>query len=369
MKSILDRVLETGEGRVTEISDKRTSSGQTTADDEELRRIVETLRVKIAIIGCGGGGSNTIRRLYQAGIVGATLVAANSDAKHLLSIVAPNKVLLGRTLTRGLGAGAIPDVGKRAAEEAREELAKYLDGQHIVFVTAGLGGGTGTGAAPIVAELARQRASLVMGVVTLPFKAEGKIRMENALRGLSQLREFCDTTIVIPNDRLLEIVPKLPLEAAFKVADEVLVQSIKGLTEIITKPGLVNVDFNDVMTIMKNGGVAMIGIGESDEDEGRVDYAVKEALSSPLLGELDLHEARGALVRIVGGPDMTVSEAEKAAEIVSKTISPMARIIWGCSVEPECEGKVRVMVVLTGVKSNQFLGREFQPNEEIDRIR
>lgn len=357
--------MNSGFDRISDFRDKASTKGpeksagsDVSVDDEELKRIVESLKVRIAIIGCGGGGSNTIRRLYQAGIVGATLVAANSDAKHLLSVVAPHKVLLGRTFTRGLGAGSIPDIGKKAAEEARDELTRYLDGQHIVFVTAGLGGGTGTGAAPVVAELARQRALLVMGVVTLPFKAEGKVRMENALAGLNRLREFCDTTIVVPNDRLLEIVPKLPLEAAFKVADEVLVQSIKGLTEIITKPGLVNVDFNDVMTIMKNGGVAMIGMGESDADDDRINKAVEEALSSPLLGDIDINEARGALVRVVGGSDMTLAEAERGVEIVGKRISPMARIIWGCSVEPDSEGKVRVMVVLTGVKSNQFFARE-----------
>jgi cell division protein FtsZ len=370
MRSVLDRALESqGEsGKGSEIA-ANPGEKPVSADDEELKRIVETLRVRIAIIGCGGGGSNTVRRLYQSGIVGATLVAANSDAKHLLSIQAPNKVLLGRTLTKGLGAGAIPEVGRKAAEEARGELSKFVDGQHIVFVTAGMGGGTGTGTAPLVAELARMRSSLVLGVVTLPFKAEGKVRTDNAVKGINRLREFCDTTIVIPNDKLLEIVPKLPLEAAFKVADEVLMQSIKGMTEIITKPGLVNVDFNDIMTIMKNGGVAMIGIGESKADDGRIDEAVNEALSSPLLGDLDTREARGALIRVMGGNDMTLAEAEKAAEIVGKSINPMARIIWGCTVEPELEGVVKIMVVITGVKSSQFLGREFVDRDDIEKVR
>ncbi len=369
MKSILDRALDRNGGQQTAPAGSENTTTGLAAEDEELKRIVETLRVKIAIVGCGGGGSNTIRRLYQSGIVGATLVAANSDAKHLLSIHAPHKVLLGRTLTKGLGAGAIPETGKAAAEEAKDELLRYVDGQHIVFVTAGMGGGTGTGSAPIVAEMARQRASLVMGVVTLPFRAEGKVRMDNAVKGLNRLREFCDTTIIVPNDKLLELVPKLPLEAAFKVADEVLMQSIKGITEIITKPGLVNVDFNDIMTIMKNGGVAMIGMGDSDSVDGRTEEAVDGALSSPLLGDLDLHEARGALIRVVGGFDMTVTEAEKAAELVGKAINPMARIIWGCSVEPECEGRIKVMVVITGVKSSHFLGRDFVGGSELDKVR
>jgi len=237
---------------------------------------------------------------------------------------------------------------------------KFIDNRQIVFVTAGMGGGTGTGSAPVVAELARLRGALVMGVVTMPFRAEGRVRTENALKGLNRLREHCDTTIIIPNDRLLEMVPKLPLEAAFKVADEMLMQSIKGITEVLTKPGLVNVDFNDLMTIMKNGGVAMIGIGEGDDSDGKmekVEKAVGEAMGSPLLGDIDTSEARGALIRVVGGPDMTVTEAEKAAEFVGAKINPSARIIWGCSVEPEMEHKLKIMVVCTGVKSNSFLSR------------
>lgn len=329
----------------------------TSPDDEELRKLVEQLRVNISIIGCGGGGSNTIRRLAQSGIAGTTLVAANSDARHLLSIHAPNKVLLGRSTTKGLGAGAIPEIGAQSAHEARSELQKYIENRHIVFVTAGMGGGTGTGSAPVVAEMAKAGGALVMGVVTLPFKAEGKVRAENALRGLNRLREHCDTTIVIPNDRLIELVPKLPLEAAFKVADEVLMQSIKGITEAITVPGLVNVDYNDLLTIMKNGGVAMIGLGDSDNGDRteKAEKAVSSAMGSPLLGDIDTRDARGALIRVVGGPDMTVTEAEKVAELVGTRINPQARIIWGCAVDPTMEGKMRVMVVVTGVKSNNLL--------------
>ncbi len=327
-------------------------------DDDELRKLVEQLRVNISIIGCGGGGSNTIRRLAQSGIAGTTLVAANSDARHLLSIQAPNKVLLGRSTTRGLGAGAIPEIGAQSAQEARAELAKYVENRHIVFVTAGMGGGTGTGSAPVIAEMAKMGGSLVMGVVTMPFKAEGRVRTENALRGLNRLREHCDTTIVIANDRLIELVPKLPLEAAFKVADEVLMQSIKGITEAITVPGLVNVDYNDLLTIMKNGGVAMIGLGDSDDNDGKiekVEKAVASAMGSPLLGDIDTSDARGALIRVVGGPDMTVTEAEKVAELVGMRINPQARIIWGCAVDPTMEGKMRVMVVVTGVKSPSLM--------------
>jgi cell division protein FtsZ len=348
MKSIIDDALEIHE------TEKSSKAQPGTPDDEELARIVETLKVSIAIVGCGGGGSNTVNRLGQAGVFGAEIVAANTDAKHLLHVHSPHKVLLGKATTKGLGAGALPEIGERAAQEAEDDLKTFVRGNNIVFVTAGMGGGTGTGSAPVVARLAKESGALVIGVVTMPFKAEGKLRMENAIKGLDRLKVNCDTTAVIMNDRLLEMVPKLPLDAAFRVADEVLMESIKGLTEIITKPGLVNLDFNDVMTIMKNGGVAMIGMGEADNNTSRkerVEAAVEQALESPLLGDIDISSARGALIRVVGGPDMTVSEAEKAAEMVNDRINPNARIIWGCSVDPSSEGVLRVMVVLTGVKA------------------
>jgi cell division protein FtsZ len=349
MKAIVDRA-----GSFISSTDYQTGGsdlGIDSVDDDELRKLVESIRIGITIIGCGGGGSNTINRLTHSGIAGATLVAANSDARHLLAIQAPNKIILGKALTGGLGAGAIPDVGRKAAEEAQEELRHYIDGSRIVFVTAGMGGGTGTGSAPYVAEMAKRSGALTMGIVTLPFKAEGRLRMENAQKGLRTLRESCDTTIVIPNDQLLKLVPRLPLEAAFKVADEVLMYGIKGITEIVTKPGLVNVDFNDINTIMKDGGTAMIGMGESDDGSERMQQAVDEAMGSPLLGMMDMTQAKGALIRVQGGPDMTVGEAEKAAEMVSSRLSPRARIIWGCSIEPEMEGKVSLLVVITGINS------------------
>lgn len=347
MKSLIDDALE------LHALEKASKPDLGTPDDEELAKIVEKLKVNITIIGCGGGGSNTVHRLSQSGIFGAELVAANSDAKHLLHVHSPHKVLLGRNTTKGLGAGALPEIGEKAALESEEELKGYIKGSNIVFVTAGMGGGTGTGSAPLVARLAREAGALVIGVVTVPFKAEGNLRMENALRGLERLKMSCDTTAVIQNDKLLEIVPKLPIDAAFRVADEVLMESIKGLTEIITKPGLVNLDFNDVMTIMKNGGIAMIGLGEASNKTSRgdrIEAAVAQAIESPLLGDIDLSVARGALIRVTGGNDMTVAEAEKAAELISARISPNARIIWGCSVDNSLEGFVRCMVVLTGVK-------------------
>src|SRR2546428_5176891 len=236
-------------------------------------------------------------------------------------------------LTKALGAGALPEVGEQAAHENEEEIRDFLRGAHVVFITAGMGGGTGTGSAQYVARVAKEEGALTMGVVTMPFKSEGRIRMENAEAGLDKLRKFSDTTIVIYNDKLLELVPRLPINAAFKVPDEILMQSIKGMPEIITKPGLVNLDYADLMTIIKGGGVAMIGIGESAEERDRIDYAINEELESPLLGDVDLTHARGALVRVVGGPDLNLSEAEKAAEIVGTKINPPARITWGCSAQ------------------------------------
>lgn len=328
----------------------------TAPEDEELRELVEKLRVNIKIIGCGGGGSNTINRMMQEGVYGAELIAVNTDAQHLLHTRAHRKILLGRRRTRGLGAGSDPLIGEDAARENSEEIERLLQNADMVFVTAGLGGGTGTGSAPYIAKIAKEQGALVLSVVTLPFRAEGKLRMENALWGLERLRRYSDTTIIIPNDKLLEIVPRLPLNEAFKVADTVLMITIKGITEILTKPGLVNVDYADLRTVLGSGGVAMVGIGESDSSRDRVKEAVEEAINSPLI-DADISDATGALVRIVGDEHMSVSEAQMAVDLVQKKINPMARIIWGASVDPEMDNRVQVLVVLAGVKSPYFIER------------
>lgn len=358
MKSIVDTALSRHEKRKKHEEVLTQKAPEVAPEELELEEIVKSLHVSIKILGCGGGGSNTINRLNEAGVMGAQLLALNTDAKHLLSIHSPTKMLIGKRLTKGLGAGAIPEVGEQATQENEDEIKAFLRGAHIAFITAGMGGGTGTGGAHFIAGLARQEGSLTLGVVTMPFQAEGKQRMEVAKRGLERLRRICDTTVVIYNDKLLELVPRMPIDAAFKVADEVLMESIKGMTEIITKPGLVNLDYSDLTTIMKNGGVAMIGIGGSDEGRDRVTLAVNEALESPLLGEVDLSHARGALVRIIGSPEMTVSEAESAARLIGERVNPKAQIIWGCSIDPSLEKRVRVLVVITGVESEQILGRE-----------
>ncbi len=329
------------------------------SDDAELEAVLASLKTNIKVVGCGGGGCNTINRLSEEGLAGAEMVACNTDAQHLLAIHAPKKILLGRRLTRGLGAGAIPMVGEQAAREAEDEIKKALKDSDMVFITLGLGGGTGTGSAGVVAQLAKETNggdALTIAVCTLPFASEGLVRAENAMWGLEKLRQSIDTVITIPNDRLLELVPRLPIQTAFKVADSVLARSIRGITEIITRPGLVNLDFNDLRTIMKGGGVALIGIGES-ESENRAEDAVLEAINSPLL-KVDIGGATGALINVTGGPDMTVSEAQKAAEVVQKAVSPTARIIWGAAVDPTMQNTIRVMLVVTGVKSPQILGSQ-----------
>lgn len=347
MKSLVSEVLSRAEAPLPAEKAEPGFRAVSTAD-QELEAILASLRTNIKVFGCGGGGSNTVNRAVELGVVGVDFYAANTDAQHLLTINCPNKILLGRRVTRGLGAGAQPAIGEEAAKEASEEIKNALSGADIVFITCGLGGGTGTGAAPLVAAMAKEMGALTIAVCTFPFKAEGRSRWENAVKGLHRLRAVADTVLVIPNDRLIDLVPRLSLENAFKVADEILVHSIRGLTEIITKPGLVNLDFNDLRTIMAGAGVAMIGIGESDADD-RAMEAVNEALSSPLI-QVDVSDAKGALVSVVGGPGMTINEAQTVAVEIQKRISDDARIIWGASIDPELTDRLRVMLVLTGVK-------------------
>lgn len=336
-----------------------TVGGQKSAEDMEIEKIAEGLNVCIKLVGCGGAGSNTVDRFFGQGVSGVQTLAVNTDAKHLLSVKAGRKILVGKTLTKGLGAGARPEVGERAAMENESDIKDFVSGSQIVFVTAGMGGGTGTSSSFVVSRLAREAKALTVGIVTLPFKSEGEVRMENATRGLSRLAKVCDTTIVIPNDTLLELVPNLPVQAAFKVADELLLQTICGLTEMLTRAGLVNVDYADLRTILGEGGVSLIGVGESDAAPlQRMDEAVDEALTSPLLGRMDLRDAKGALIRVVGGPDMTIEEAAKAAEVISSKVGPNGRLIWGCSLEQGMEGKVRVLLIVTGARSQYVLLRD-----------
>lgn len=328
--------------------------------DEELLQILQELKTNIVVIGCGGSGSNTIQRVMEEGIIGADLYAINTDAQHLLNIKVRNKILIGRSRTRGLGAGSIPQIGQDAAQESKAMIEKAVGNADMVFITCGLGGGTGTGAAPVVAEVARDCGALTIAVVTLPFSVEGAIRMENAEAGLERLRDVVDTVIVVPNDKLLEVVPHLPLQAAFKVCDEVLMRAVKGITELITRPGLVNLDFADVRVIMQKSGVAMIGLGEA-EGENKALESVQKALRSPLL-DVDVSGAASALINVVGGPDMTIAEAESVVNELYTRIDPKARLIWGAMVDPDLEHIIRTMIVVTGVKSPQILGKDTAGN-------
>src|SRR5512136_771765 len=328
-------------------------------EEIEIERIADQLNVCIKLVGCGGAGCNTVNRCIDGGLSGIQMLALNTDAKHLLTIKSPKKILIGKTTTRGLGAGARPEVGEKAAMENEPDIKEWLKDSQIVFVTAGMGGGTGTSSSMVVARLAKELRTLTVGVVTLPFRSEGELRMENAMAGLSKLSKVCDTTIVIPNDTLIELVPNLPVQAAFKVADELLLQTIKGLTEMLTRAGLVNVDYADLRTILNEGGVSLIGVGDAEGKPcERMGDAVDEALDSPLLGKIDLKDARGALIRVVGGPDMNIEEAAEAAEIITNKIKPEARLIWGCSVDKEMQGKVKLLLIVTGAKSQYVLLRD-----------
>ena len=323
-------------------------------DNSELEQVLAGLTTTIKVVGCGGAGTNTIARCLAEQISGAELIAVNTDAQHLLISEVSHKVLIGRHLTRGLGAGSLPQIGEEAARESEQNIREAITPADMVFITCGLGGGTGTGCSPVIAQIAKEAGALTIGVVTLPFSVEGMIRMENAEVGLKRLRDTCDTVIVIPNDKLLDVVPNLSLNDAFKVADEVLMRSIKGITEMITMPGLVNLDFADLKTVMRRGGVAMIGLGEA-EGENKAVNAVIEALNSPLL-EVDITEASGALVNVTGGEDMTISEAERVVEEIYSRVDPNARIIWGTTIDPSMKRNIRAMLVITGVKSKQILG-------------
>jgi cell division protein FtsZ len=372
MKSLVEEALaREGENQV--YGEPQGPFSQNSSLESELVEVLQKLKTNIAIIGVGGGGSNTAARIWEEGVAGAEVIAANTDAQHLLTVNVPNKILLGKRSTRGLGAGALPQVGEEAAREAEDEIRNKLQDKHIVFITAGMGGGTGTGGTSIVAQTAKELGALTVAITTTPFKGEGRYRMENAEWGLERLRNVADTVIVIPNDKLLELVPRLSLNAAFKVADEILMRAIKGITELITKPGLVNLDFNDLKTIMKGGGVAMIGLGEADgHAEDRALEAIEEAINSPLI-DVDISTATGVLVNVLGGPDMTVSEAERVAEEIQQRVSPNARIIWGAAIDPALEHKMRVMVVMTGVQSQQIMGRSTAPTHlkgaEVDLVR
>ncbi|MFH2027558.1 MAG: cell division protein FtsZ [Nanoarchaeota archaeon] len=327
---------------------------QVNAADAELEEVLSRHRATIKVVGTGGGGNNTINRISEVGVIGTEIIAINTDAQDLLYTTADKKILIGRDITKGLGAGSNPKIGEEAARENEAEIKKALEGADMVFITCGLGGGTGTGSAPVIAEIARKIGALTVGVVTIPFAMEGKTRYGNATIGLEKLEQIVDTLIVIPNDKLLELAPDLPVHTAFKVADEILTSAVKGIAELVTKAGLVNLDFADIRAVMRNGGVSLIGVGESDS-ENRAIEAVEKAISNPLL-DVDITNANGALINVAGGPDMTLDEARKVVETVSERLADDARIIWGAQISEDLDRTIKTMLIVTGVKSSQIFG-------------
>ncbi len=312
-------------------------------------------KANIKVIGVGGCGCNGVTWLFNKGITGATIYAVNTDALHLSVTKADEKLLIGKELTRGLGAGGNPQIGREAAKEALADLKKAVSGADMVFVIAGMGGGTGTGAAPVIAQLAREAGAVTIAVTTMPFESE-KARIDKAEFGLQEIREMADTCVVLDNNRLVDIAGQLPIEQAFAVANELVSTMVKGIVETITLPSLINLDYADVSAIMKDGGVAVIGIGEADTAD-RVNEAVRQALTHPLL-DVDYKGASGALVHITCGPDLKLEEFDQIGRIVSENLGPEAQVIIGARISKDFVGKVRVITIMTGVNSPYVLGRE-----------
>ncbi len=322
--------------------------------DRELEEIIKKQSTRIKVVGIGGGGGNSLNRMKEIGIKGGELIAMNTDAQDLLYTDANQKILLGKELTQGLGAGSNPKIGEEAAKESESEIKKRLSGSDMVFITCGMGGGTGTGAAPVVSSIAKKLGALTIGVVTMPFTIEGAKRIENAVYGLERMEALTDTLIVIPNDKLLELAPELPLHTAFKIADEILTNAVKGVTELVTTSGLVNLDFADIKAVMVEGGVSLIGMGESDTEKRALD-AVTKAIQNPLL-DVDISGAKGALVNIIGGNDMSLEECKEIIHEVGGKLNPDAKMIWGAKISPDMDKSIRVLLIVTGVKSSQVLG-------------
>ena len=323
---------------------------------------------KIKVIGVGGGGSNAVNRMINLGLQGVEFIAVNTDAQALLKSLAPKRMQIGEKLTRGLGAGAQPEIGQKAAEESRDDILDTLRGADMVFVTAGMGGGTGTGAAPVVAECAREIGALTVGVVTRPFSFEGMKRRRNAELGIENLKKHVDTIITIPNDRLMQVVDKkTPITQAFSIADDVLRQGVKGISDLIALPGLINLDFADVKSIMSNAGSALMGIGEASGENAAVE-AAKAAIASPLL-ETSIDGARGVLLNVTGAEEnLSMFEVTVASEAIEKAADSQANIIWGASIDDSMGDTVRVTVIATGFDApEETVGiPEFKPQQKAE---
>ncbi len=308
---------------------------------------------RIVIVGAGGAGNNTVNRLYNIGVDGAETIAINTDKQHLKMVEADTKILVGKSLTNGLGAGGDPSMGERATEMAQGTIKEVLGGADLVFVTAGMGGGTGTGAAPVISKIAKEQGAIVIGMVSTPFNVE-RARTVKAEEGLERLREEADSIIVLDNNRLLDYVPNLPIGKAFSVMDQIIAETVKGISETITQPSLINLDYADMTSIMNQGGVAVMLVGET-QDKNKTEEVVKDAMNHPLL-DVDYRGAGGGLVHITGGPDLTLKEAEGIAQNITDRLEASANVIWGARIQEAYKGKVRVMAIMTGVQSAQVLG-------------
>ncbi len=350
MHPLLEEVLRNQPNAKRDASVPKTSrrSRRSATTDEELADLLESVTARILVVGVGGAGNNAVTRIMEVGVEGAETLAANTDAQDLYFCSSNHKLLLGRETCGGLGAGNDPDVGEAAALETYEVIKDVVRGD-LVFITAGMGGGTGTGAAPLIAKAAKENGSLTVAIVCLPFDVEGETRRRNATRGLTALMEHVDTLIAIPNEKLLEIAPDLSLPEAFMVADEVLVRAVKGIAELISKPGLVNLDFADVRTTMKNGGVSIIALGEG-QGENRAEEAVINALRNPLI-DVSIENARNILVNVSGSTDLQLAEAKRVVELVTEQVHPGAEIIYGALISQELEDRLRVTIIASGVNS------------------
>ncbi|TFG97445.1 cell division protein FtsZ [Candidatus Thorarchaeota archaeon] len=347
MHPLLEEVLSSG-GKREPKPKRRNNVPKSATTDEELADLLDSVSARILVAGVGGAGNNAITRLMEVGVEGAETLALNTDAQDLYFCNSHHKLLLGKETCGGLGAGNNPDVGEAAAIESYELIKDVVRGD-LVFITAGMGGGTGTGAAAHVAKAAKENGALTVAIVCLPFDVEGATRKKNATRGLNALMEHVDTLIAIPNEKLLEIAPDLSLPEAFMVADEVLVRAVKGIAELISKPGLVNLDFADVRTTMKNGGVSIIALGEG-VGENRAEQAVINALRNPLI-DVSIENARNILVNVSGSADLQLIEAKRVVELVTEQVHPGAEVIYGALILPELEDRLRVTIIASGVSS------------------
>jgi cell division protein FtsZ len=326
----------------------------------------DLFKARISVCGVGGGGSNTIQRLARSGIVGANLIAVNTDGKHLNTLDSSiKKILIGGALTRGLGAGGFPEMGAKAAEYSKSAIDDAIGDCNLMFVTAGMGGGTGSGAAPVIARLAKERGALVVGVVTFPFALE-RVRLKTAQKAINELKGYADTVIVIDNQRLFEVYKNMAMEQAFKIADEVAVRAVKGITESISSPGLINVDFADIKAIMANRGLAMISVGEGS-GPNKIDDVVKSTLRNKLL-DVDYEGTTGIMLAIKGGEDLTLGDANQIATKLTEKAAPNANVIWGARIDPAYAGKVEVLGIFTGVKSPMILGSPSKDEQPSDAL-